>query len=289
MLYLVIVSLVWSLSFGLIKTNMAGLDPVLLSFVRLALSALVFAPFLRLRGLGAKLCLRLAAIGAVQFGLMYIAYISAYGYIKAYQIAAMTIFTPLYVKLLDDALERRFDARAFALVLLAVAATGLIYWNKLAELPVLTGFCLMQASNICFACGQVWYKRTRLPEGASERSVFALLYAGAVSAALIGALCRGALAGLAEITPAQWLTLLYLGIVASGLCFFLWNKGVRQADITAAAICNNAKVPLGVLVSLFVFGELKGASAPELIRLAAGTAMIILALYLNARLHRKAA
>jgi drug/metabolite transporter (DMT)-like permease len=228
--------------------------------------------------------MRLAAIGAVQFGLMYVAYISAYGYIKAYQIAAMTIFTPLYVKLFDDALEKRFDPRAFALVLLAVGATGIIYWNRLAEFPVLTGFCLMQASNICFACGQVWYRRTRLPDGATDRSIFALLYAGAVSAAFLGVLLRGALPDIAQINSAQWLTLLYLGVVASGLCFFLWNLGVRRADITSAAICNNAKVPLGVLVSLFLFGELKGASAPELARIAAGTALIILALYLNARL-----
>ena len=47
MIHLVLVSLVWAFSFGLIGNTLAGLPPAWLGWVRLALSALVFLPFVR--------------------------------------------------------------------------------------------------------------------------------------------------------------------------------------------------------------------------------------------------
>ena len=39
LLYLIVASLLWSFSFGLIKENLAGYDPLLVAFLRLAISA----------------------------------------------------------------------------------------------------------------------------------------------------------------------------------------------------------------------------------------------------------
>ena len=46
-----------------------------------------------------------------------------------------------------------------------------------------------------------------------------------------------------------------LGIIASGICFFLWNRGARLVSAGTLAVMNNLKIPLGVAVSLFVFRE----------------------------------
>ena len=48
MRYLVIVSLIWAFSFGLIKTYLVGLDPFVVSGIRIGIALLVFLPFLRL-------------------------------------------------------------------------------------------------------------------------------------------------------------------------------------------------------------------------------------------------
>ena len=56
-------------------------------------------------------------------------------------------------------------------------------------------------------------------------------------------------------TPNQWAILVYLGIVASGICFFLWNRGARLVSAGQLAVMNNLKIPLAVAVSLFVFRE----------------------------------
>ena len=54
MLLLVLVSLLWAFSPGLIKGRLTGLDSAFISAVRLALALLVFLPFLRPAGLGAR-------------------------------------------------------------------------------------------------------------------------------------------------------------------------------------------------------------------------------------------
>jgi drug/metabolite transporter (DMT)-like permease len=58
---------------------------------------------------------------------------------------------------------------------------------------------------------------------------------------------------LSALTAAQVATILYLGLVPSGLGFFLWNVGVRRSREGTAAVFNNAKVPLAIAVSWMIF------------------------------------
>ena len=83
---LFITSLLWAFSFGLTK-KLAGLDGAFISAARLSLALLVFLPFLRVRGLSSRGAFRLFAIGAVQFGLMYLAYNESYRYLKSAEVA----------------------------------------------------------------------------------------------------------------------------------------------------------------------------------------------------------
>jgi drug/metabolite transporter (DMT)-like permease len=78
------------------------------------------------------------------------------------------------------------------------------------------------------------------------------------------------------ITMTQFWNLLYLGAIASGLGFFLWNYGARRTNIGALAIFNDFKIPLSITVSLLVFGE--KASIPHLI---IGGLIVLLALGMN--------
>ena len=77
--------------------------------------------------------------------------------------------------------------------------------------------------------------------------------------------------------------MIYLGLVASGLGFFFWNKGATQTTIGVLATANNAVVPLAMFASLFVFGEAKGGTTEELARLSIGSLLIVLALLIAKR------
>jgi len=54
MIYLLLVSIAWAFSFGLIKGNLAGVDSNFVSFARMAFSLLVFLPFLKYKNLIAE-------------------------------------------------------------------------------------------------------------------------------------------------------------------------------------------------------------------------------------------
>ena len=47
-------------------------------------------------------------IGVVQFGLMYITYIYSYQFLESFEIAIFTIFTPIYVTLINDLTVRHW-------------------------------------------------------------------------------------------------------------------------------------------------------------------------------------
>ncbi|MBD3391269.1 MAG: EamA family transporter, partial [Chitinivibrionales bacterium] len=83
---LILVSFVWAFSFVLIKGTLSGLDSNLVSFARMLLSLAVLLPFLRLAGTALRERIALVGIGAVQFGLMYAAYIATYRYLPAHVI-----------------------------------------------------------------------------------------------------------------------------------------------------------------------------------------------------------
>ena len=255
MLYLLVVSLLWAFSFGLIKGQLSGLDPAAVTVVRLAFATLVFLPFLRLSRIPRKALGWLATIGAIQFGVMYVLYLKSYGYLEAYEVALFTIFTPLYVVLLDAALENRFQPRHALAAGLAVVGAGAVLWRITFSYDLMTGFVLIQGSNLCFAAGQIAYKRTRPLLGAEVRdaNLFAVLMAGAfVATATISAFSTR----WTEFHPAlkQWGVLVYLGVLASGLGFFLWNLGVSRVNSGTLAAFNNAKIPLAVVCSLLFFG-----------------------------------
>ncbi len=276
MVLLLVVSLIWAFSFGLTKGNLAGVDSAFVSFVRLALALLVFLPFLRLRGLSLRTAAALAGIGAVQFGLMYLALNESYRYLRAYEVVLFTISTPVLVTLLADALDRTLRLRALAAAALAVAGTALVTFRSTDIRLTLAGLGLVTLSNLAFATGQVLYRRLRQRETAlRDRDIFALLYAGAAAVALLALLPR---AVTLVLNSTHLLTLLYLGVLASGVCFFLWNVGATQVGSGLLAVMNNAKAPLGVACSMLFFGE----SAP-LLPLLASLAILGAAAWLAAR------
>jgi drug/metabolite transporter (DMT)-like permease len=255
MILLLVVSVVWAFSFGLVK-RLAGLDPTAVAALRLVIALAVFIPFFRPRGLSGGQMLRLALVGALQFGIMYILYLRSYAHLHAYEVALFTITTPLFVALIDAALEMRWRTRYAVAAVLSVAGAAVVEWRSIGDAGILGGFLLVQLSNLCFAGGQVAWRRERrcLPGTAADASVFALPFAGALVLTLavsLGTTNWGAFAP----SPGQWATLAYLGAIASGVCFFLWNKGATRVNAGTLAAFNNAKIPLGIAASILVFGE----------------------------------
>jgi drug/metabolite transporter (DMT)-like permease len=255
---LILASLLWSVSFALIKSS--GIHPDLLSAARLGLAALIFLPVLlrrrdasdhRARGRPGKLAL----IGAVQFGLMYVLVMRSYEHLAGFEVALLTVTTPIFVVLFEAALARRVAAQHLLGALIAVVAALVLRWpdsGSLATIPM-RGFALVAGANAAWALGQILYRRLYrgAPDASAADSVrdFGWLYLGAFAVAGPWAAAHVGTADL-DLTASQMGTVLYLGLIPSGLAFYLWNRGALAVNVGTLAVLNNLKVPLAVLVAL---------------------------------------
>ncbi len=274
--YLVIVSLIWGFSFVIIKGSLTSLDSNFVSFARLLLSLIIFIPFLRPHRIGLRDKLQLMSIGGVQFGLMYLAYIASFQYLPAHVVALLTTTTPIFVSIFTGLYARKVREITLFVALLAFAGSALLQFPDQPLMANVRGIVLVQFSNAAFAFGQIAYRKWMSSKpGLQDKNIFGFLYAGSVVVTGVFLLFSTKFDRISVQTH-QWLALIYLGVIASGIGFFLWNLGSRKVNEGLLAIMNNMKIPAAVLASLVILGE--RAAWP---RLLAGCVMIAAALYLN--------
>lgn len=263
MLYLIITSLLWSFSFGLIKSEVSALHPILVSLIRLSLAFLFFLPWLK-KG-EKRRYQKLLLIGFIQFGMMYCLYISAYSYLSGHEIAVLTVTTPIFVVLLSKVIERNTQAKDWLAAILGLLGGIALVWPKILQenlAPTVTGIVLIQLANLCFATGQILYRHWSKDKKQGDHQSFAWLYLGAMFAPLsylmVGQIIELPMMSRELNLPTEintWLALLYLGIIPSGLGFYLWNKGSKLVKTGELAVVNNLKIPMAVLVAWLIFSE----------------------------------
>lgn len=284
MAYLIFTSLVWAFSYSLIKNNLGNLDPNFVTFCRMGCALLVFIPFLRIKNLSKLNIVKLMLIGGIQYGLMYLCFLRSFRYLDAYQAALFTTFTPLYVILINDIYAKKINVYYIKIALIAVLGGAVIYYKNILQTNIILGFLLVQVSDICFAFGQVTYKRLRNTSiQANDAEIYGLLFLGALISAGIATTALDGWQSATLVTNKQLIILTYLGTIASGLCFFLWNKGAVSTNTATLAVFNNLKFPLAIAVSIIFFKE-----TTDLLRLGIGLFLIGLAIFMaERRAHRQ--
>lgn len=276
MAYLWGVTLLWAFSFSLIGVYLAGqVDSYFAVLTRIILATLIFIPFLFKHKVAPKLALSLMGIGAIQLGCMYLFYYNSFLLLSVPEVLIFTIFTPVYVTLIYDLLSKRFHVGYLISALLAIAGAAVMRYSSLSE-DFWTGFLVVQGANFCFALGQVAYKKlmeVHQFEG-KQQDVFGWFYIGALIVVSIAWVLLGGDKYPTQIH--QWGILLWLGVVASGLGYFLWNKGATLVNSGQLAVMNNVLIPAGLLVNLLIWNR-----DTDLLRLTIGAAILMLALWLN--------
>ncbi len=279
--YLIAVTCLWAFSFSFIGEFLAGrVDSYFAVLVRVLLASLVFLPFTKFKGVQNTLKLKIMLIGVVQIGLMYMFFYNSFLHLSVPEVVLFTIFTPIYVTLIYDAFAGRFRSLYLLSAGIAVLGAYIIRYHQINS-DFLIGFLLVQGANICFALGQSYYKKVMESyKNINQRDVFGYFHFGALVVAVIAFLSFG---NMEKISPnlSQWGVLLWLGIVASGAGYFLWNKGATQVDAGVLAIMNNALVPAGLVVNLIIWQK-----PTDYLLLALGSGVIFFSLFLHARFEK---
>ena len=271
--YLFAVTLLWAFSFSLIGVYLAGqVDAWFSVLIRVALAALVFLPFLK--KISTPLAFKLMLIGALQLGVMYGFYYHSFLFLSVPEVLLFTVMTPLYITLLNDALNKQFNPQFFIVAFIAVLGAITIRYENL-DSNFLVGLLLVQGANISFAIGQVTYKRLMLNKQLDDKTVFGWFFIGAL---IVASACYALFGDLNKLpsTSTQWGILIYLGIVASGLGYFMWNKGATLVNVGALAVMNNLLIPAGIIVNVLIWNR-----DADLLRLSIGAGVMLSALVVN--------
>lgn len=273
---LIFVSILWSFSFSFIGIYLSGqVDSYLAVLIRFTLAAIVLTPFLKLRNVPRNFIAKIIGIGAIQIGLMYMAFYNSFLFLSVPEVILFTIFTPLYISFFGELFEKKINFAYILSALIAVIGAGIIRWNNISP-DFLIGFLLVQLANLSFGTGQILYKYAFKSLAAEQidriknRDIFALFYYGAILIALPATLIFGNLEKIPH-SKEHYLVLLWLGIAASGVGYVLWNQGARKVNNGTLAIMNNVVIPIGILVNLIIWN-----TETDFTKLIIGSAVILL-------------
>lgn len=267
MIYLIIATVLFSLSFGLIKEQLSSLPSEFIVFSRLLIATLIFFPFFK--NLNIKKHLKALLIGAIQFGIMYLCFIKAFKYLQGNEIAILTTTTPIFVGIWSAILGEKFRPIYILCILLSVLGAVVILWQNISFDMLVKGILLIEGSNCAFALGQVLWKKHI---GKTETNLMTSAYLGALLFVLPFTLANVHFPSL-KLSIAQILSILYLAILPTGIGFWMWNKGSTSVKYSTLAVMNNLKIPLGVLFSILIFNE-----KINLINFSIGSSIIIIAI-----------
>jgi len=253
--YLIAISILWSFSFGIIKYGLAGIDSSFISFARNVIALTFFSSVTIYNIKKFSFDLKLVGIGALQFGLMYIFYIESYQYLPAYLIATFTITTPIYVVLASKYLNgNSLNRNGIYAILLVVIGSYLMRFNSLNLKDYMLGFVLIQCANIFFATGQILFKKwTDKNKDKDIVHNFSQLFFGATLITSIFYFLGSSESAI--LTQSNLFSLLFLGIISSGIGFLMWNIGATKVSAEKLAIMNNAVIPIAIFNSYLIFGE----------------------------------
>ncbi len=258
MRYLFGVTIIWAFSFSLIGVYLSGqVDSWFSVLMRIGIATLMFLPFLKIKKISTKTIIMLVGIGAVQLGIMYCFYFQSFRFLTVPEVLLFSVFTPIYITLLNDILKKQFHRGYLLTALIAVLGAAYIQYSSISK-NVFLGFLIIQGANFCFAIGQVAYKyllsSTAELKRIPKHTIFGLFFIGAFIVSLIAFLVFGSTEKI-PTTKIQWGVIIYLGAVASGLGYFLWNQGVVKVNTGSLAIMNNALIPLGLIVNLLFWNK----------------------------------
>lgn len=285
--YLIFVTFLWAFSFPLIGYFISGqMDIYFAAFFRVLLAFFVFIPFLDFK-LKLNLKLKLMSIGALQIGIMYLFYYKSFSYLSVSEVALFTIFTPFYVNLIYDLFSHRFRVLYLWSIALCVLGAAIIKYGSVNP-HFFKGFLCVQVANMAFGAGQSFYKvLLEKNNHLNQKSIFGYFHLGAMI--ITGSMF--VLFGNPSFLPHHfnsWAVLIYLGTIASGIGYLLWNKGAVLVDSGFLAIMNNALIPAAILLDLIFYylgiGKQNLFESDALFRISFGLFLMGLSLWIHQKI-----
>lgn len=269
MLLLLLTMTVWGSTFMVTKELIALWPPFTLAFVRVTVGTLVLLPFaLSRRPPGARLPWgAIWSMGFIGVALYYLVFNVAMLSISASQGALVQASIPAMTALVAVLwLRERASTLRWLGIALSVGGVLIVFsggGGAEGAQSSMFGSLLMFASVVCWGLYTALAKRVAgldsLVVTTAVTGTGALLLLPLAGYEVVMANLSGA--GLPPLPLTGWLELLYLGVIASGLAYLLYNASLRHLDASEVGVYTNLIPIVGVLTGVVVLGEPLSARA----------------------------
>jgi drug/metabolite transporter (DMT)-like permease len=284
MLLLLLPMVVWGSAFAVTKGLVELWPPFTLALVRVGVGTLVLLPVAIARHRrGSHLPWgTIWFMGLLGVTLYYLTFNLAMVYVSASQGALVQASIPAMTALVAVVwLRERATAMRWLGIALSVGGVLIVFSGNGAtpgQSPLL-GNSLMFASVVCWGLYTALAKRA----ASFEPLVITVCVMGTGTLMLVPFSAYEIMnAGLEPLPVTGWLGLLYLGSIASGLAYALYNASLRHLDASSVGVYTNLIPIVGVLTGIVFLGE------PMSLRAILGGAIVMLGVWITSRSERPA-
>jgi drug/metabolite transporter (DMT)-like permease len=259
-LYLVAVALIWGVNYVVVKFGTTVVDPLAYNGVRVGTAAItlgIMAKLLSRAEISRRDVIALLLLGAFGNGVYQIFFIEGEAHTRAGTVALILAATPAFVALIGRALRvERVSRRAVLGISLSVLGVAFVVFGRSVtptEGVTLLGNLLTFAGAMCWALFAVLLKPYSERVDGLQLSALTM-GGGAIVLLVIGApaMMRTAWSAL----PASaWGAILYGGLGALVLAYFLWSRGVRVLGPTRTSMYGNLQPVIALLTAWLALGE----------------------------------
>jgi drug/metabolite transporter (DMT)-like permease len=279
---LVVVMVIWGSSFAVTKASLAQVPPITFAFIRFSLASvilLIMAAVQRRRAGAAAAPApgwrSVALIGLSGVTLYYVTSNLALYYATASQGALVQSAIPAVTALLAAVmLKERLARRQWAGIGLSVLGALLIVAGAVARAPAAgQGRNPLLGAALMFGAVLVWAVYTVLAKQLAHTDPYLVTaYSAVLGTILLAPIALLELHGqpLPALGLADWLRLLYLGILSSAFGYFLYNWSLAHLSAGQTANFVNLMPIAGVAIAVLFLGE-----SVSLIQLMGGAVVLI--------------
>lgn len=258
-----LVTVLWSTSWVLIKIGLKGIPPLTFAGLRYMLAFLCLLPFF-LRSSGAQVLRRMDRrtwLNMVVLGVFFYTLAQGAQYVSLAYLPAVTVnlvlgFNPVLVTLLGMLLLAEVP-NWLQWLGVAAAMAGVVVYFYPVENPAGQVFGLA-AGLVCLLASAY---SAILGRSINRRGDLTPLHVTVISMGIGAPLML--LAGLlsekwAPISPVAWLIIVYLAVVNTALAFTIWNLTLRTLPAMESSMINNAMTVQVPVIAVIFLGESLG-------------------------------
>ncbi|MBK6294332.1 MAG: DMT family transporter [Rhodoferax sp.] len=268
---LLLITMVWGTTFPLLKSAATTLSGVEISAIRFAVAAVCMAPFIW------KVPRRTWIDGALLGALALVSYVAqAYGlqFISSNRSAFLTSLAVLIVPLLGLFWGARLSPIVLGAAVTACAGIGLMSWEGGAHL---LGDSATLLCALAYALYVIVLSQRSVGHDSRQLTATQIAFMAVFSTGWIGlsGLGNDSLATLGTRLAPHWVSLLYLGVIATAGMLLLQAIAQRKVSADKAAVVYALEPVFAALFGWLWLGEVLGARA------ALGGTMVVLAVILS--------